>query len=156
MGKSTILFVVFFTALLIYAKHRESPRALTSIQQRPKTPTQRQSQVKQGSKKVIRMKVTGYCPCKNCCSQYSDGKTSTGKDAWKTDGVAADPKILPYHTKLVIPGVGIREVDDTGGGMRQSAKKGIWHIDVRFPRHEEAKKFGVRWLNVAILSPVKN
>ena len=98
------------------------------------------------------MKVTAYCPCKICCGKFADGKTSCGKDAWKTLGVAADPKLLQYSTKLVIPGIGVREVDDTGGAMRQSAKKGIWHIDVRFHDHNEALQFGVQWLNVKILN----
>ena len=104
------------------------------------------------TKKTIVMRVTAYCPCKECCGSYTDGKTSTGKNAYKTLGVAADPKLLPYGTKLIIPGVGEREVDDTGAAMRQSAKKGIYHIDVRFPTHQEAKKFGVRWLEVTVIT----
>ncbi len=104
--------------------------------------------------KIKRMKVTAYCPCKKCCGKYADGKTSIGKDAWKTLGVAADPILLPYGTRLNIPGVGIRIVDDTGGAMRQDAKKGICHIDVRFHNHETAEIFGVQWSNVEILSPV--
>lgn len=102
--------------------------------------------------RIKQIKVTGYCPCKKCCGKWADGKTSTGKDAWRTVGVAADPKLLPYGTRLVIPGIGIRKVDDTGGAMRQSAKKGIYHIDVRFHSHEAAKRFGVKWLNLKILN----
>jgi len=105
------------------------------------------------SHRIIKMKVTAYCPCKKCCGKYADGKTSTNRNAWTTLGVAADPKLLPYGTKLKIPGVGIREVDDTGGAMRRSAEKGIYHIDVRFHDHEEAKKFGVKWLDVTVLNP---
>jgi len=105
------------------------------------------------SYRIIKMKVTAYCPCKKCCGIYADGKTSTNRDAWNSLGVAADPKLLPYGTKLKIPGVGIREVDDTGGAMRRSAEKGIYHIDVRFHDHEEAKKFGVKWLDVTVLNP---
>ncbi len=103
-------------------------------------------------KKTIRMKVTAYCPCKKCCGAGAIGKTSTGKDAYKTRGVAAAPKLLPYKTRLNIPGVGILPVDDTGGAMRQDAKKGIYHIDVRFFSHQEALNFGVKWLNVEILN----
>lgn len=102
--------------------------------------------------KPILMKVSAYCPCEKCCNGFSDGKTSIGRDAWKTYGVAADPKLLPYGKKLNIPGVGIRIVDDTGCAMRQSAKEGIYHIDVRFHNHEDAKEFGVQWLYVKILN----
>lgn len=105
------------------------------------------------SPEVVRMKVSAYCPCEKCCGIYADGKTSIGKDAWKTLGVAAAPKLLPYGTKLEIPSIGIREVDDTGGAMRQSAKQEIYHIDIRFHSHQEAKNFGVQWLDVKILGP---
>ncbi len=102
-------------------------------------------------RKAIKMKVTAYCPCKKCCGKHADGKTSTNRDAYKTFGVAADPAVIPYGTVLIIPGVGERVVDDTGGAMRQSTKKGIYHIDVRFHSHQEAKNFGVQWLKVKIL-----
>lgn len=101
---------------------------------------------------IVKMKVTAYCLCSECCGKWSGGnKTSTGDKATVYDGVAADPKLLPYRTQLNIPGIGIKEVDDTGGGMRQSAKQGIYHIDVRMPSHSEARKWGVRWLEVEVL-----
>ena len=105
----------------------------------------------QPAPRVVRMKCTAYCPCSKCCGDGACGLTSRGKDANNALGVAADPKLLPYGTKLKIPGVGVRVVDDTGGAMRKDAKKGITHIDVRFPTHKEALKFGVQWLDVEIL-----
>ena len=108
------------------------------------------------SPQVVKMKVTAYCLCGECCGQWSGGnRTSIGDKANIYDGVAADPKTLPYRTKLNIPGVGIKEVDDTGGGMRQSAKQGICHIDVRMSSHSEARKWGVRWLEVEVLGKFK-
>lgn len=100
--------------------------------------------------RIVRMKVTAYCPCTKCCGQDACGLTSTGRDAY-TLGVAADPKLLPYGTKLEIPGIGIRTVDDTGGAMRKDARRGIYHIDIRFRTHQEARNFGVKWLDVKIL-----
>lgn len=98
------------------------------------------------------MKVTAYCAdCRICNGKWADGRTALNDDARKCDGVAAAPKLIPYRTKLLIPGVGVKEVDDTGGAMRQAAKKGIYHIDVRFLDHAEARRFGVRWLDVTIL-----
>lgn len=103
--------------------------------------------------RTVKMLVTGYCPCEICCENWSGwNETATGDDARICDGVAADPRLLPYRTKLRIPGVGIREVDDTGGRMRQSAKRGICHIDVRFHTHKEAKRFGRKWLKVLVIS----
>ncbi len=109
--------------------------------------------------RTITMEVTAYCPCEECCGPWAtlsspnDKRvTSIGDDAAICDGVAADPAILPYRTKLWIPGVGSREVDDTGGAMRQSAKEGIYHIDLRFPTHAEARTWGVQYLNVTLLN----
>lgn len=101
--------------------------------------------------RTVKMLVTAYCPCRVCCGPQAHGVTSTGDNAWVLDGVAADPRLIPYRTRLRIPGVGVREVDDTGGAMRQSAKRGIYHIDVRFTSHAEAKRFGRKWLKIKIL-----
>ena len=107
---------------------------------------------KETKPRTVRMMVTGYCPCRVCCEDWGGwNETATGDDARIYDGVAADPRLLPYRTRLRIPGVGIREVDDTGGAMRQSAKKGVTHIDVRFASHKEAKRFGRKWLKVTVL-----
>lgn len=151
----TILSVMVFTIALICAKQMEQLKSLIETV-RAKTPEQEQPPIQTvREKEGVKMLVTAYCPCEKCCGQYADGKTSRGRNAWKTFGVAADPKMLPYNTKLVIPGVGIRIVDDTGGAMRQSAKKGIYHIDVRFHSHKEALEFGREWLDVAVLGPAK-
>lgn len=100
-----------------------------------------------------KMKVTAYDPgCKICCGKWADNfVTSTGTDARICNGVAAAPLVIPYGTRLFIPGVGERVVDDTGGGMRQSAKQEILHLDLRMKTHEEALKWGVRWVDVEII-----
>lgn len=112
--------------------------------------------------RVVQMKVTAYCLCERCCGKWAlrqaqgksaskERRTSIGDNAKIYDGVAADPKLLPYRTHLKIPGIGIKEVDDTGGGMRQSAKQSIYHIDVRMPSHQQAREWGVQWLDVEVL-----
>ncbi|MEK7612228.1 MAG: 3D domain-containing protein [Patescibacteria group bacterium] len=103
---------------------------------------------------TIPMTVTAYCLCEQCCGEWAcetKRVTSIGDDAHICDGVAADPKLIPYRTRLWIPGVGEREVDDTGGRMRQDAKKGIWHIDLRMESHEAARAWGIQKLDVTIL-----
>lgn len=119
---------------------------------REPTPLPNQAMTNKPTSRTTNMKVTAYCPCEKCCGKYADGFTSTGKNAKKTIGVAADPKLLPYGTRLNIPGLGVLSVDDTGGAMRQSAKKGIYHIDIRFPNHQEALNWGVKNLSVEILN----
>lgn len=101
-----------------------------------------------GEKRTVRCRVTGYCPGACCCGTSADGLTSIGDDAYVLDGVAADPKRLPYRTRLRIPGVGVREVDDTGGAMKRGK---VLRLDLRFATHKEAREWGVQWLDVEIL-----
>lgn len=94
--------------------------------------------------------VTAYCPCERCCGRSSPGKTSRGKSAW-TPGLAADPNAIPYGTRVFIPNYGLYAVDDTGGAMRRSWRRGgKIHIDIRMTYHWEAKKWGRRLLKVRI------
>jgi 3D (Asp-Asp-Asp) domain-containing protein len=104
--------------------------------------------------KTIIAKVTGYTPGKESCGIYADGITSTGANAWSLWGVAADPKALPYGTLIYIPGVGYREVDDTGSAMREAwSKDKKVHIDLRFNNVKEALQWGVREIKVHIFMP---
>lgn len=98
--------------------------------------------------KTIKCKLTAYTPDARSCGNWADGFTSKMDNAYRFDGVAASPDVIPYRTGVYIPGVGIKEVDDTGGAMRQAAKKGFYHIDIRFKSNEEAEKFGVKWQNI--------
>ena len=97
---------------------------------------------------LIWAKVTAYCPCAKCCGKMR-GITSIGKSAW-TKGIAADPKLIPYGTKIEIPQYGKSIVDDTGFDMRKSNKLGIVHLDVRMTYHWEAKLWGCRWIQIKV------
>lgn len=113
--------------------------------------------------------VTAYSPHAKSCGKWSKlGKTSTGVYVRSDDpddvyGIAADPKMVPYGTKIYVPGyfeklqnnktlipTEMTGVDDTGGAMRKSARKGILHIDVRFRTQTEAERWGVREMEVFI------
>lgn len=63
-----------------------------------------------------------------------DGITSIGKCAIKTYGVAADPKAIPYGSTVHVAGYGVYKVDDTGGAMRKSYRKGEIRLDLRIPQ----------------------
>ncbi len=94
--------------------------------------------------------VTAYCPCYKCCGRGSPGRTSLGKTAWRP-GIAADPRAIAYGTKIDITGYGLREVDDTGGAMRQSwSRRGVIHLDIRMTYHWQARSWGRRLMKVKI------
>ena len=61
--------------------------------------------------RVIRMEITSYKP--------SDGPvniTATGLKITKGI-VATHPDVIPYHTRVYVPGYGIGQVEDTGYGL---------------------------------------
>ncbi len=96
-----------------------------------------------------RMLVTAYCPCRKCCGRSADSKTASGYSVWVNGGkmVAADTRILPFGTIVSVPGYHDGElvpVLDRGGRIKGN------RLDVLFPTHKQARKFGVRWLNVPV------
>lgn len=111
------------------------------------------------------VRVTGYCNCGTCCGwrrswfgfgppvfaqgplkgrRKQVGVTARGTRA-RTGTVAADPKVLPFGTRLRIPGYGEGVVEDTGGAVTGH------HIDVWFSTHEAARRWGSRRLPVDVL-----
>ena len=109
--------------------------------------------------------VTAYCPCATCCGwkinrsgnpvyNYGPNKGSRKKIGYTSTGtkadigtIAADPRALPYGTRLEIPGYGFGIVEDTGGALRGS------HIDIFFHSHQEAMRWGVKNIEVKIWPP---
>lgn len=101
--------------------------------------------------RTIRAKLTAYSPLDNADGNQSVGnpsRTSTGRKVGRNIA-AADPKKLPYGTKLEIPNYGIVEIGDTGGALR-SDNKNI-RIDLFHRTYKEAMKFGVKNMEVRIL-----
>jgi 3D (Asp-Asp-Asp) domain-containing protein len=94
--------------------------------------------------------VTAYCPCRKCCGTWSrDGRTASGRSIHYNGGcfVAADTSVLPFYTKVSVPGyAGGRPVPvlDRGRDVRGR------HIDVFFRSHSRAKRWGSRkmWIKI--------
>jgi 3D (Asp-Asp-Asp) domain-containing protein len=99
--------------------------------------------------RVIRMEVTAYCPCPKCCGENAQGITASGHDVSYNNShfVAADTEVLPFGTKLVIPGYAGApvEVIDRGGAIKGNK------LDVFFPTHEEALQWGRQFLDVTVV-----
>ena len=99
--------------------------------------------------RVIYMTVTGYSPDERSCGKFADNKTATMYSVW-TNGmnlVAADPTVLPYWSMVSIPGYAgndIVPVLDCGGAIKGN------RIDLLYPTHEIARKWGVRQVPVTV------
>lgn len=99
--------------------------------------------------RVVVMKVTGYSPDARSCGPYADGQTATLKSVW-TNGmrlVAADPKVLPYHSMVSVPGYAQNEIVpvlDCGAAIKG------YELDLLFPTHEQALRWGVRSIPITI------
>lgn len=118
----------------------------------------------------VNAKVTAYTAWDpiDANSGYQDGYTSIGINTQLTNepnkiyGIAADPRILPYHTEVYVPKYWDMLqnnkvsrptrviVDDTGYNMRRSWDNGIIHIDVRFRNRETAINWGVKYTRIYI------
>jgi 3D (Asp-Asp-Asp) domain-containing protein len=100
------------------------------------------------------MEVTAYCPCRICCGPLAHGMTASGKPVSYNGGrfVAADVKLLPFGSVLSIPGYADREpveVIDRGGMIRGE------RLDVFFPTHAEARRWGRQTLPIRVLEPIE-
>ncbi len=99
--------------------------------------------------RTVWMEVTAYCPCAKCCGPNAAGITASGKDITYNAGrfVAADTAMLPFGTKLLIPGYDMQpvEVIDRGGAIKGN------RLDVFFPSHEEALEWGRRVVAVRVV-----
>ena len=91
-------------------------------------------------KKTITMKSTAYTANDAGCS----GRTATGAKA--TKGIAAvDTSVIPFGTKLYIPGYGIAVAADRGGAIKGN------RIDLCYNTLSEAYSWGRRNVTVYVL-----
>ena len=113
----------------------------------------------------VRMSVTGYCNCQECCSWHYNwygrpthasgpskgrrkavGRTASGTRA-RLGTVAADPARYPIGTIVYVPGYGYGRVEDTGGAIKGDA------LDLWFPAHARARAWGRQDLTVHVWLP---
>lgn len=88
-------------------------------------------------------KITAYCPCAKCCGK-SDGITASGVKARPNHTIAADTRIIPMGTKVMIDGIEYT-VEDVGGGIKNNK------IDMFFSSHQEALRYGVKHKEVFVI-----
>lgn len=98
----------------------------------------------------IRVWATSYYP--STCDKSPDdptyGITYTGKRA--TRGiVAVDPRVIPFHTRMYIPGYGFGAAEDIGGAIKGR------HIDLCFDDADRGKGlWDTHYVDIYLLLPV--
>jgi 3D (Asp-Asp-Asp) domain-containing protein len=92
--------------------------------------------------RLLTMRATAYCP-NGCCGSYY-GRTATGRRA-EYGVVAVDPRVIPLGTALYVDRYGFAIAADTGRKIKG------YRIDLCFPTHREAMRFGTRSVRVLIL-----
>ena len=101
-----------------------------------------------------RFKLTAYCGCRKCCGKYADNRPVdengnvivTGSIGVRLEAgisIAVDPRVIPYHTEVVINGH-TYTAHDTGGNIKGN------RIDVYFDNHEDAWDFGTQYAEVFV------
>lgn len=88
-------------------------------------------------------KLTAYCACPICCGEWADGVTYTGTEATAGRTVAVDPDVIPLGSSLEIDGQ-TYVAEDIGGAIQGN------RIDIYFPDHAEALRFGVQYATVTL------
>lgn len=86
--------------------------------------------------KTMMAETTGYT--------HTGSRTATG--TWPKRGtLAVDPRVIPFGTRIYIPGYGVGVAEDTGGAVKGNV------IDLFFETREEAIQWGRRNVTVYIL-----
>lgn len=98
-------------------------------------------------------KLTAYCACFKCCEKHPGdvgyGITKSGVKAVEGVTIAADPKVLPLGTKVLIDGHEYT-VQDTGCAIKGNK------IDVYFDSHQDALEFGVQYKEIFMKEGERN
>jgi len=94
--------------------------------------------------------VTAYAPydTSGICNDGSPDTTATGTKP-KFGTLAANPKLLPYGTKILIKGYGVGTVEDTGGALLKDDVN--IRIDLYMDTYEEAIAWGRQKMTVYII-----
>ena len=97
--------------------------------------------------RVVRMRVTAYCPCPKCCGKFSDGITADNHKIRPGNVFVAADKTYRFKTEMVVPGYNTNQpvqVKDRGRLIKGN------RLDVFFHSHRDAKKWGTRYLDVLV------
>jgi 3D (Asp-Asp-Asp) domain-containing protein len=97
--------------------------------------------------RIVRMRVTAYCPCPVCCGPLAQGVTANGRVIRQSDRFAAASKKYPFGTEIIVPQYNRAQpikIFDRGGAITGN------RLDLFFPSHTKAAKWGVKYLDVKV------
>lgn len=100
---------------------------------------------------IVRMRITAYCPCQKCCGSYADGITASGHKIENGDTFVAADRRYKLGTEMIIPEYNNSskvKVLDRGGAIKNN------RLDVFFNTHQQALEWGVRYIDVEVLSTI--
>lgn len=86
--------------------------------------------------KTLYVKITAY-------SAPPGDHTATGTVVG-LGTIAVDPRVIPYGTRMYVPGYGFGVADDTGSAIIGD------HIDIFFPTYDQAASWGVHYEEITI------
>ena len=111
---------------------------------------------------TVRMEVTGYCHCGDCCGwkrtwlgrpvlAYGPNKgkpkavgiTASGTRV-RPGTIAADTSLFPFGTVIYVPGYGYGVVEDRGGAIQG------YRLDLYFRTHRQAMAWGRQHIDVTV------
>ncbi len=85
----------------------------------------------------LKVRVSSYC---------IGGMTSRGVQT-RVGVIAVDPNIIPYGSKIYVPGYGWGTALDTGGSIKGNT------IDIWMPTYGQCMQWGVRNLTIKVVKP---
>ncbi|HEX8914616.1 MAG TPA: 3D domain-containing protein [Humisphaera sp.] len=143
VGRSRVVGAILGLAMAALTQFGSSSHAAAVA---PAAPPQSQGPAKA---RTIRMEVTAYCPCRKCCGSNARGVTASGRPVSHNGGrfVAADTRVLPMGSRIVVPGYAAAPVQviDTGSAIKGN------RLDVYFPSHKAALEWGRQVVDVTVI-----
>jgi 3D (Asp-Asp-Asp) domain-containing protein len=99
---------------------------------------------------LAEFRITAYCSCKKCCGKWADNRPNGivyGASGAELKAGVSVASFLPFGTEIYIDGLGEYVVQDRPAEWVFD-KYGKNVVDVYFDNHEEACKFGLKYLDV--------
>ena len=119
-----------------------------------KAETRRVVELPKPGKSLGVWRVTGYCLCSRCCGIWSTKGVNSKNQRITASGkpakglIIAAPPIIPFGTRLSIPGYGVASVEDRGGAIKGRRLDVLFTDKDGVSGHQRALNWGVQHLEV--------